>query len=149
MTTTSAAPHAADGIEIVWHPVARLTGGGFAVGDAQHGFVVVDPALDEAHRRTVIAHERAHLERGIPPTWAQSPSSWAAVMAREELLVNREAARQLAPTEALQALVTGACARDEAVTASTVALAFDITVELAGVALELLMAQGRCCGETP
>lgn len=70
-------------------------------------------------------------------------------MAREELLVNREAARQLAPTEALQALVTGACARDEAVTASTVALAFDITVELAGVALELLMAQGRCCGETP
>lgn len=132
-----------DGIEIVWHPVAGLTGGGFAVGDAATGYVVVDPALDEWHRRTVIEHERVHLERGITTMWPQAPASWAAVTAREELLVNREAARRLAPEPALRTLVTQACTQGEAVTASSVAVAFGITHDLATVALELLAADGH------
>lgn len=132
-----------DGIEIVWHPVAGLTGGGFAVGDAATGYVVVDPALDEWHRRTVIEHERVHLERGITTTWPQAPASWAAVTAREELLVNREAARRLAPEPALRTLVTQACTQGEAVTASSVAVEFGITHDLATVALELLAADGH------
>ncbi len=135
--------NAHDGIEIVWHPVAGLTGGGFAVGDAATGYVVVDPALDEWHRRTVIEHERVHLERGITTTWPQAPASWAAVTAREELLVNREAARRLAPEPALRTLVTQACTQGEAVTASSVAVAFGITHDLATVALELLAADGH------
>lgn len=132
-----------DDIEIVWHPVARLTGGGFAVGDAATGYVVVDPALDEWHRRTVIEHERVHLKRGITPTWPQAPASWTAVTAREELLVNREAARRLAPEPALRTLVAQACARGDAVTPSSVAVAFGITHDLATVALELLAADGH------
>jgi hypothetical protein len=132
-----------DGIEIVWHPVAGLTGGGFAVGDAATGYVVVDPALDEWHRRTVIEHERVHLERGITTTWPQAPASWAAVTAREELLVNREAARRLAPEPALRTLVAQACTQGEAVTASSVAVEFGITHDLATVALELLAADGH------
>lgn len=132
-----------DRITIVWHPVARLTGGGFAVGDADGGYVVVDPELDEPHRRTVVEHERVHLERGITGGWSQAPASWAAVTAREELLVNREVARRLVPGAGLQTLVAQACAAGEAVSAATVSAAFTITEELAVVALKLLAAEER------
>jgi hypothetical protein len=128
---------------VVWHVVARLTGGGFAVDDAHGGYVVVDPALDGPHRRTVIEHERVHLERGITGGWSQAPASWAVVTAREELVVNQEVARRLVPCAGLRELVAQTCAAGEAVSAATVSAAFDVTDEIALVALRLLAAEAH------
>jgi hypothetical protein len=150
MQSPDHAPPQPGSVEVVWHPVARLTGGGFAVsggdgggggGDGSGrfgGWVVVDPSLDAPHRRTVIEHERVHLERGMTTHVHDAPASWLAVTAREELLVNREVARRLVPVDGLRTLVARACRSDDAVSVATVAAAFDVTDDLAAVALGML-----------
>ena len=50
--------------------------------------VVIDPALSQAQRRCVLAHELCHIERGPTPS-----DPW--LHRREERAVRREAARRL------------------------------------------------------
>ena len=66
------------------------------------------------------------------------PSSWDAVVVRDERAVEVEVARRLLSIGKLQGYVDARLAIDEPVTARDVAEEFDTTVELAALALTLL-----------
>lgn len=128
-------------VEVVYDRVARLTGGGMAVWDGAHRYIVVDPALHGARRRCVIEHEHVHLQRGQPTDRPGSPPTWAAVVAREELLVDRCVADRLVCDTQLadlrrQAESTGP------MTDAEVADHLGVTVEVARVAARRLGAAG-------
>ncbi len=96
--------------------------------------IVLDRQLGRRDRRSQLAHELVHHERGGSPAYEGQPPSWAAVVAREELLVDRVVARRLVPAAALEAFVR---ARMELgpVTADDVAEEFDVGELVAATAL--------------
>lgn len=136
---------AADTAEVVTHPIARLAGGALAVRRGTRTWIVVDPELDPAARRAAVTHERVHLDRGALLPARHLPAGWAAVVAREERIVDAEVARRLVPPDELAHAISRWQAGDEAVTATLVALAFDTTVEVAATALDLARCRlARC-----
>jgi hypothetical protein len=80
----------------------------------------------------VLAHELVHAERGIG-----HPAATSATMEREEEAVRREVARRLVPPGLLSSLVA---ARSDVggVTAAVVAEEFDVELDVAAKALDLL-----------
>lgn len=120
---------------MVLHPIAELGGGALAVRRGDEAWVVVDPSLHGPTRRAAITHELVHLARGPLPTARDAPPTWAAVIAREERLVDTEVARRLVPPTELEAALVHWHAMGEAVTPELVADAFDTTVAVAVVAL--------------
>ncbi|MFT3661961.1 MAG: ImmA/IrrE family metallo-endopeptidase [Gordonia sp. (in: high G+C Gram-positive bacteria)] len=77
-------------IDIVW----CFTDDGIAGGWDGDRHIVMDPRLLQAARRSVLAHELVHVERGVLP---EQP----VLIAREERTVDRIAARLLIPLDAL------------------------------------------------
>lgn len=67
-------------LEVKWR---RLPVGVFAETDGHT--IWIDPDLSQAQRRSTLAHELVHVDRGIP----------CSTDAREELAVERQAARDL------------------------------------------------------
>jgi|688.fasta_scaffold01945_32 hypothetical protein len=128
---------------VVWNRVARHTGGGFAVRCGDTGYVVVDPDLDGPLRRCVLAHEIVHLERGLGTDHLDAPTTWTAVVAREEHQVQQGVADRLIDHVALRRLCRAACAGGEPVSAEVVATLFDVTNELAQLALDRLARANR------
>jgi hypothetical protein len=94
--------------------------------------IVLDLRLDRRARRCVLAHELVHAERGIGHG-AATP----ATMEREEEAVRREVARRLVPPGLLASFVASAIDVG-GLTALDVAEEFDVEVDVAGKALELL-----------
>lgn len=84
--------------------------------------VALDPALSRVERRSVLAHELVHLERGILPQDAPDH-----VVAREERLVDDETARRLVPADELRAVAASLLDVAEAVEAWQLAEHFDVT----------------------
>lgn len=86
--------------DVVW---SELPGDLLAVTQFRSRQVVVDPRLLQAQRRSTIAHELVHIERG--PTLAQG--WWEA---REERIVDDVASRRLISMHALgEALAWSQC----------------------------------------
>ncbi|WP_411815539.1 ImmA/IrrE family metallo-endopeptidase [Gordonia sp. SND2] len=77
-------------IDIVWH---ELPGNRAGYWDGART-IVLDPRLTQAARRSTLAHELVHVERGIIPI---EPT----LIAREEAAVDEIAARQLITIDAL------------------------------------------------
>lgn len=84
--------------------------------------VALDPSLGRVERRSVLAHELVHLERGLLPH--DSPDH---VVAREERRVDGEAARRLVPADELRAVAASLLDVAEAVEAWQLAEEFDVT----------------------
>ena len=100
--------------------------------DESGDLIVLDRRLRRRARKGALAHELVHVERGIG--WGAATS---ATMQVEERVVRRETARRLVPPGMLRRFVDRRvdC---EPVTAGLVADEFDVPVEVAGLALELL-----------
>jgi Zn-dependent peptidase ImmA (M78 family) len=99
----------------------------------EHGEVIVlDAGLDRRARRCVLAHELVHAERGIG-----HPAATVATMEREEEAVRREVARRLVPPDLLASYLDSR-ADLGGVLATEVADEFDVEVDVAAKALELL-----------
>ena len=101
------------------------------------GSVVVelDDRLDRIERNAVLAHELVHEERGGSIDFVGSAPSWAAVVAREELWVDREVARRLVPADELASFIARRGSIDEATTVADVAAEFDVPKWVAALAL--------------
>lgn len=106
----------------------------------RHGraYVLVHHDLHPHEERSVIAHELAHHRRG-GIDWPGMPDDWGAVVAREEWLTDRDAARMLIPEPELSAWVEERLV-DETVGIGPrdVADAFGVTERIAVAALENL-----------
>lgn len=120
---------------VVFHHLARHTGGGLAVRAGTSEWIVVDPALSDLERRCVIAHERAHLTRGPLITDPGAHPAWQAVVAREERLVDQQAAGHLVPEDELARAVNDWLREGTPVEVRRVAEAFGVTLHVAEVAL--------------
>lgn len=120
---------------VVFHPLARHTGGGLAVRMGTSAWIVVDPALSDRERRCVLAHERAHLTRGPLITDPGTHPAWQAVVAREEHLVDQQAASHLVPEDELARIVNNWLQEGTPVEVWRVAEAFAVTPHFAQVAL--------------
>jgi Zn-dependent peptidase ImmA (M78 family) len=84
--------------------------------------VALDPELGRVERRSVLAHELVHLERGLLP--ADAPEH---VVAKEERQVDDEAARRLVPVDELRAVAASLLDVAETVEAWQLAEHFDVT----------------------
>jgi hypothetical protein len=96
------------------------------------GTITIDPRLSQTERRCALMHELVHDERRIG--W---PFASAGTMETEERIVREETARRLVPPDELLALTHQ---RDdiEPVTATVVAAEFDVTPQVAFLALRRL-----------
>jgi len=128
-------------VVVIEDPVAQLAGGALVVRRGRRAWIVVDPDLEPAERQAAVTHELVHLERGLPPA-RDLPTTWQAVVAREERAVEAIAARRLVPPDGLATAVRAWLAAGVPVTGVLVAEAFDTTVAIAITALEALPDPG-------
>lgn len=98
-------------------------------------WILIDAHLPAHERRAVLAHELEHLRRGSV-RFDGAPASWDAVIAREELAVDRAVAHRLVPLDELRSFVAQASTLDQPVTALDVALEFDVPLWVARHACE-------------
>lgn len=101
--------------------------------------VLVDDRLLSHERRSVLAHEIVHVERGGGAGYPGQPATWDAVVVRDEAATTREAARRMLPADELTRFLHAQVELGEAVTLEAVAEHFDVSLELAAAAL----ADGR------
>lgn len=129
--------HAADrdDITVVLDPVAETMGGGFCVLRGGHTLVVLAPRLDAAERREALTHELVHGERGGGADRSGSPPTWAAVVARDEVAVNRVVAERLVPPGRLRRVVEELLTERDGVDIAAVAAAFEVSPPIAELAL--------------
>ena len=102
--------------------------------DDETRLVVLDARLDRRARRCALAHELVHDERGV----LFPPGAPLGLIDKEELAVERTVAARLVPERELSAFVARVRGLGEAVTAGLVGDEFDVTVEVATVALRSL-----------
>lgn len=105
--------------------------------------IVLNRGLGRRRRNEALAHELIHHERGGGADQPGMPASWDAVVARDEIAVEREVARRLLPLGELQGFVDQRVADHRAVTALDVAEEFDCTEDLAALALRLIPRETR------
>jgi hypothetical protein len=115
------------------------TGGAVLARRPGRAWIVLDRRLDGAGRRSRLAHELVHLERGPNRRDPASPPQWDAVIVREEAAVDREAARRLVPDDELDQLADRAVELGDGVGTAEVATEFEVSPELAEVALAALV----------
>lgn len=77
---------------------ARLDG---LLGHLDGDTITLHEDLDRVERNAVLCHELIHEERGGGIDHPGMPAGWSAVVAREELLVDREVAARLIPEDEL------------------------------------------------
>lgn len=125
-----------DDINVRTAQLPAEVGGGVLVRRDGSVWILLDAHLPAHERRAVLAHELEHLDRGSV-RFDGSPPAWDAVVAREELRVDRAVARRLVPLEALRAFVAQRSTLGEPVTACCVAEAFEVPTWVARVACEM------------
>lgn len=128
---------------LIWRDLPPSTGGGLFVKSAHGEAIVLDRRLGRRGRHATLAHELVHHERGHLTTMQGMPDLWRPVVAREELVVDREVARRLVPLDELAAYCDRMADLGEDVAPWTVAEEFDVTDEVARTALELLTRHER------
>lgn len=125
-------------ITLVW---AYLSGADGRIEQLPDGSrqITLDARLGRRARRATLAHELVHDERGILYT-NEHP---AALVAKEEALVEAETTRRLVPLDELDDLVRTAVLNDGTVTWREVADHFDVPEPTAQQALEQLQRRAR------
>jgi len=118
------------------------TGGAALVHRGNQKWILIERTSTKAERRSRLAHELIHLERGTTTRCRWSPRTWDVLVVREELIVDREVARRLVPLDELAGLVARLEDLGEPVHAVAVMEEFDVPVDVAQRALWLL-AQRR------
>ena len=124
--------------EVSFHldPVAAVLGGGFYARQGTLRAIVLDPSLSRRRRRTALAHELIHDERGqLEPLHGRTPPGLEVLVAREEEAVEREVARRLVPAAELLALLEARASVGEACEPWQVAEEFDVDDTTAARAL--------------
>lgn len=114
------------------------TGGAALVHRGRDKWILIDRRSTPAERRSRLAHELIHLERGETSRATDAPRSWDDVVVREETIVDREVARRLVPLDRLQHLVNRLVDLGEPVGAATVMDEFNVPIDVAHRALWLL-----------
>ena len=110
---------------------------------------MLDPALDRRRRRTALAHELIHDERGTGCDQRDAPATWAVVVGREEAAVDAEVVRRMVPAAELWAIAAARAELGDALLAWEVADEFDVDETTAHAALvSLRHGAGRPDGET-
>lgn len=117
-------------IVVEFRELPDWTGGGMAAVIDGLALVTLDPRLSPTERDVTLAHELIHTERDrelgcTRRRWM--PATWAAVEAREEILVDREVARRLVPRDELEEFVDEMCGIGLGVGPDDVAERFDVT----------------------
>jgi hypothetical protein len=120
---------------VVFHPVARLMGGGFHARAGGQAVIVLDPDLDEPLRRVVLTHELVHHERGGGPPGETAPATWHDFAQRDERAVDAEVARRLVPHDQLAAVVHELVTAVGSVSVTDVACHFGVPDTIARLAL--------------
>lgn len=100
--------------------------------------IVVDPSLGRRERHEAVAHELTHLDLG-----GACEGETPALEVRIEEKVRRTVADRCVPPVALSEYVRRRVADDEQVSVVDVAEHFDVTDELARLALHLLVIRPR------
>lgn len=107
-------------------------------------YILVQHDLHPHERRSVIAHELAHHRRGGGIDRPGSHPMWQAIVAREEWMCDRDAARMLIPEPELSRWV------DEHLVDETIGIgprdvadAFGVTIRIAEAALDNLTRYER------
>lgn len=120
--------------------VAAEGGGGLYAywPDRDRALIVLHPALSRQDRNAALAHELIHDERGGGAHQEGMPAAWAAVVARDEAIVDAEVARRLVDPDELMEFVTGRLSIGDAVDARAVADWFDVPVAVANRAVRQL-----------
>ena len=106
--------------------------------------IVLDAELGRRSRRSVLAHELLHAERGIGAGAAS-----ARTMEREEESVRREVARRLVPQAALVTHLAARLGVDGSVGPADLEEEFDVDPDVARKALELLFFDLRSRSPRP
>lgn len=119
--------HLPAGLDAWWAPLA----GGYAV-------IALAMQLSRRGRSCALSHELVHDERGL--TTSDMPPALAS---KEEWHVERISASRLVPPDELAAVVRRIVDCGEGVTAEAIADEFDVTVDVARLALALLSASRR------
>lgn len=101
-------------------------------------WIVVDPALTGPERREVVTHELVHAERGGGADASGAPSTWAAVVARDETAVDEEVARRMLPDRLLAPWLARRLTAVGMIEPFEVAEEFDVPVAVARRALARL-----------
>lgn len=129
-------------VEFRLDAVAAILGGGFYARQGGRAAIVLDPALHRRRRRTALAHELIHDERGAGFDAPGMPATWDAVVAREEAAVDAEVARRMVPVAELEAFVRPRLELGLAVDAWEVADEFDVDQATAVAAMRSTLAAG-------
>lgn len=116
------------------------TGGGVIYRDADGAVILIEADLRRVERKMVLAHELVHLERGGVIADVDQPPTWDAVVAREELRVDRIVAERMVPVDELNAWVESL--DGEPVTVHDVAARFDVSEEVARLACAMAITDG-------
>lgn len=100
--------------------------------------ILIDRALDPVERLAVLAHELVHLERGGSGQQPDLPAMLRPLVTREEARVERIVADRLVPLGELAAFVARRVGCEGCATAVMVAEYFDVTEQIATLALQRL-----------
>jgi hypothetical protein len=129
-------------LQVVFHPVAGLMGGGFHARAGRQAVIVLDPELDGPERRAVLTHELVHHERGGGPSRRGAPATLDLLVERDEHAVDAEVARRLVPVDLLRPLVDELVGATGSASDAEVAAHFAVPVDVARCALRQLAADG-------
>jgi hypothetical protein len=119
-----------DHVVLEWRDTPR-TVSGMWIPSATGATIILASWLGRRARRCTLSHELVHDERGIAYT-ADAPEG---LVAKEEAWVNRTSVLRLVPPVELASLVCTMIDLEEPVTIDLVADHFDVTAEVAELAL--------------
>src|SRR5437879_5535681 len=101
-------------LRLAFAPLPRSVGRGALLDIDGQRTIVLDDRSGRRERNAALGHELVHAERGI----FYGPATPRALIAKEEVAVNRINARRLVPEDELAALVDRVRAMGEGVTAA-------------------------------
>lgn len=110
----------------------------YARSEDGHRAILINRALSPIERLTALAHELVHDERGGGCHHPDLPDRMRPLVARDEARVDRIVAQRLLPLDRLAPWVSRTIETGEGVTADDVAREWDVTPEVAALALDEL-----------
>lgn len=128
---------ALDDVDFALVDLPEVLGGGVYIPDDHWAAILIDRSLGRRQRNALLAHELIHHRRGGGTSRQGMPATWEPIARREELIVDREVAQRLVPLEELAGLMAEADDLEVTIEAWQVADHFDVTVEVAELAMRM------------
>lgn len=105
--------------------------------------IVLSSTMDRAERTATLAHELVHAQRGGGCADVLPGMRWDAVLAREELIVDRQVTDQLLDPVEFDAWIAGEVQADRSVDERTVSIEWAVPMWIARIGLEAALARAR------